>query len=357
MQFVHDMEIQYIVDRLTRNVYNWFMKKITALCRILTISLIASLIPLVAAAHEQWFATEQALQAPLPEFYSTWSGVRIAMVAAAVVMLGVSYLFHRFFAKLKIVHRIHGALARFAPLAPRFIQGAVGVLLIVNSEHGSFMAPDLSLNALPYPIAATLWVLQYAVGFSLVFGWFVRPIGALGILLYGAAFAFFPAKQLIGYFGFAGAFAYMLILGNPERASLCTTKSIKKIAAWFDAHKSYALSILRITFGLSLIGMGIAYKLSTPQITLAAIANVNVNFMQMVGFENFTNEMFVFCAGLAEVLFGILLTFNILPRIVSLKLFVLFSVTVLQFGVIELFGHMPIYAILFVLMTQQEKES
>ncbi len=73
--------------------------------------------------------------------------------------------------------------------------------------------------------------------------------------------------------------------------------------------------------------------------------------MHALGFANFSNEMFVLSAGICEMVIGILLILGLLPRLVGAKLFFLFTLTLGMFGVYELIGHLPLFAVAFALIT------
>ncbi len=319
------------------------------------IFVISLLIPTAVFAHEQWFAGTPEMQSPLPYFFVDWSAARIAITIGFVVLLIVSLFIGPFINKFKISKKIEEKVTSVSAFAPQLVRGAIGILMIMASSQGLLFAPDLHLKAVPLAFSISLWVLQYVVGFAFVLGIFMRPAAAISILLYGAAFAFFPLKNLLSYLSLAGIFVYLFAIGNPSNVGFLFCEKLRKINSWLAAHEVLAMKIMRILFGLSFISMGILFKLTTPQMSLAILAvHPVINFLAQFGF---TNEMFVYAAGLSYVLFGILYIFNILPRIVSLKLIGLFTATIFVFGLGELFGHIPLLAGFFAILTQKQKES
>jgi uncharacterized membrane protein YphA (DoxX/SURF4 family) len=116
--------------------------------------------------------------------------------------------------------------------------------------------------------------------------------------------------------------------------------------------KPYAMAILRFFVGLSFIVVGALYKIYDPHYALEFLRIHPVNFIHGMGFANFTNEMFVLAAGITEVYLGALIMLGLLPRFAGLLLFVLFTITMSIFGIYELLGHLPLYAVAFALLTQ-----
>lgn len=317
----------------------------------------SALIPVTAFAHEQWFGGAMNPLAPLPYFFTSWSVARIALIVGAVAILALAYFIRPFISRLKIAHKIEEKVTSIGSLAPQLVRSALGILLIMASSQSLLFAPDLNLTQVPFALAVPLWSLQYVIGFALVLGLFVRPAALLGIALYGASFAFFPARNLLSYMSFVGIFIYLFMVGVPGMSCVLFKNKLSKMYRWLAAHEQWGVIAMRVMFGLSFIYMGFAFKLLNPQLALNVVEKAPLNFIALLGITSFTNEMFVYAAGLAEVLFGIVYIFNILPRISSLKLFSLFTVTIFIFGLGELFGHLPLLAGFFTILTYQKKES
>ncbi len=320
------------------------------------IFVISLLIPSAAFAHEQWFGPADPL-AQMPEFFTTWSAARIVLLVGFFVMLAVAIVIRPFLSRFKIARLIEEKITSVSSLAPQLVRGATGVLLIVASTQGILFGPDLRLESIALSISIPLWATQYVLGFAFVLGLFVRPAAIAGVLLYATSFVFFPVVNLLSYLALVGLFVYLFFVGTTGNSVVLFKNKLSKFYSWIAAHQDWGFIALRTLFGLSFIAMGIAFKLTHPQMALALMEKVPLNFMSMLGFTAFTNEMFVYAAGLTEVLFGLLYVFNILPRIVSVKLCLLFSMTIFIFGLRELFGHLPLIAGFFTVLTYQKKKS
>jgi hypothetical protein len=115
--------------------------------------------------------------------------------------------------------------------------------------------------------------------------------------------------------------------------------------------EALAIAVMRTLFGLQLIILAAHDKMLEPGVSLAFVDKYSfVNVPALLGMSQFTNLHFVFGAGLAEITFGSLLLANVAVRATSFMLLGLFTTTALVFGVEELVGHLPIIAMLVLLM-------
>ncbi len=107
---------------------------------------------------------------------------------------------------------------------------------------------------------------------------------------------------------------------------------------------------MRILLGFSFFIAGLYFKVIEPRYTLQMVAEHGLNFMPFLGMQWFSNEMFIFSAGLTEMLLGIMLLLGILPRLVAVFVMCMFTLTTFIFGMPEIAGHLPLYAGLFAIL-------
>jgi uncharacterized membrane protein YphA (DoxX/SURF4 family) len=107
----------------------------------------------------------------------------------------------------------------------------------------------------------------------------------------------------------------------------------------FRKFDKYAIEILRISVGVSLVTMAFTEKLMYPELGLSFLDVHQWNFMQMIGLDWFSNKLFVLSTGFAELIFGIVFIFGYLTRINTILIALFFACSVitmsLQFGMWE----------------------
>ncbi|MEM1344098.1 MAG: DoxX family membrane protein, partial [Pseudomonadota bacterium] len=127
---------------------------------------------------------------------------------------------------------------------------------------------------------------------------------------------------------------------------------------WRARLKPYSVDMLRIFTGLALITLGIFEKIVGAVLGQAFIAEYGWNFMPGLGFEWYTDQLFVLSAGAMEVIFGIIMVLGVVTRLNMLVIsaFMLLSNVVFliqaenENALIELVGHMPVIATAAILL-------
>ena len=118
--------------------------------------------------------------------------------------------------------------------------------------------------------------------------------------------------------------------------------------------QNLAHNALRWGLGLGLVVLAFDEKLVHPQLALHLLSDVpDLNFLQALGVDN---ASFVFCAGVVEVVLGLLILSGCLPRLATLLLAGFFTITTLKFGSCELIGHMPFYGIILSILLRGSGE-
>jgi uncharacterized membrane protein YphA (DoxX/SURF4 family) len=111
--------------------------------------------------------------------------------------------------------------------------------------------------------------------------------------------------------------------------------------------------LLRFHTGVALSVLAFSEKLLQPSLAMAFLEKHNVNFMKTLGFENFSDHLFVLSAGFSELLFGMIFVLGLVTRINTLALaFFLIASNVYFFlmgksaeGILEIIGHANLFAI------------
>src|SRR5215471_12085677 len=333
-----------------------------------------------ASAHARWFIDDTQVVLH-PEF--RFDDICLAMAVGAILFVAAGMTFEMARMHLPALDRWLGR-----PLAPtlglwRLLAAIFGTTLMINSLTQVFVAPNLVANG--SMVLKTMLFLQVLVG-GMFFVQARLTWAGTAVLLMPVLCAWeFSFVHAIDYaFELAGiALAVLLMapalattdLRTQTRMAACipTGFSLKlrtvrqsydvawsRINPWrYDPRsglspqdrEALAIAVMRTLFGLQLIVLSAHDKLLQPGVSLAFVDKYSfVNVPALLGASEFTNMHFVFGAGLAEIAFGTLLLANVAVRATSAILLFMFTTTAVVFGLEELVGHMPIIAILILLV-------
>jgi uncharacterized membrane protein YphA (DoxX/SURF4 family) len=228
-------------------------------------------------------------------------------------------------------------------LAPLILGIHVAVPLLVSGVNGALFSPN---NLLPVPWNYAIGLLETAVALALFYGAFTRfaavllaALWVLGVFVVG----FQPMLENIFYLGIA-AFFFMAGRGpiSVDRMVLPRLEPSARMMA-------RAVPALRIGMGLSFVILAFTEKLANIPLALAFLDKYPLNFTTALGLP-LSNTTFILSAGAVELVVGLWVLFNIFPREIILVTWLPLNLTLNIFSWKELIGHMPIYAILAVLL-------
>jgi uncharacterized membrane protein YphA (DoxX/SURF4 family) len=297
--------------------------------------------PRVVSAHEKWFVDGQNYP---PQFGLLFTFPVLFMISLAC--LGV--------ALLAGIRALVGGDNRFPQVGfLRYydrsnqvilaVQTAISLIAVAVGLH--LFAPNLLVgdNVLGFVLAGA----EVFVAFSFISGLLTR-VGALVLLgLFLCAFFLYPAWAVLEQSVYVGIALYLLILGRglvkpgPHQEPLSALARYWRIAP----------VCLRVGAGLSILVLAFTEKLLDPKLALAFLTtHPNFNVAQLLGLTWFTNERFTLAAGAVELTIGLALISGILPKIVIFGMFVPFNLTLPFLPASELLGHLPIFAVMYVLL-------
>lgn len=296
--------------------------------------------------HVKWFvpntgAPEVAFSIASP-MVQVWVLIVISLLAIAFLLdkkvQGPSKKFH------KAVKKHQGKLI----YAFRLL---VGISILSAAVQGFLLEPHFGLEDPGQRMFAS--ILQGAAALLLIFN--VRVHLAAGIiftLFIGIASIFGPIEAL-DYINLIGVAAFLAFTDHKE------TKHLKR----------EGLRTLTILTGLTLVVLAFSEKLLNPDLALSLLAEYDLNFMKMMGFHHFSDELFVLSTGMMELTFGAILMLGWIPRINILSLTFFFLATNTYFfcigqfeeGMMELLGHLPVVATVIMIVAfgvgRQDEES
>ena len=303
--------------------------------------LLAALLPSVATAHAKWFVDTSCCPMRTDLILSERT---LVLLAAALVGLAVLYGLQRVLGP----HWPEAPfLRRMAVGAPTLLAVQAAIGLVAAAAEPALFAPNMALpvNALGLFLAAV----QVGVAFTFISGigdW----LGAIVLISLGPiGFLLFPPFDVLDAIHFAGIGAAILVIGR-------TAVDASHVRPWFArrgrAWPPRAIAMLRILAGLALLAPALSEKVWNPELGatfLAQYPHFNVP-RTLLGLDWYTDDLFVLTIGVVEGAIGILLASGLLTRVVILGMFVPFHLGVPFLPAAEYLGHIPVFAIMYVLL-------
>jgi hypothetical protein len=313
---------------------------------VLAVGLLGLLIgvPVGVAAHEKWFVDPALYPIRWELVFSLPVGVALGAAALALAALLV----------LRRIVRdpLWPNPAWLRPVnasAPAVIGIQTAVSLIYMAVQGWLFSP---VQALPRDaLGLALGILVVLAAFTFITGWFTRVGGGILIGLVLFSFVLYPAAYVLEQLLFAGIGAYFLILGRGLFAP--TYPTVRRLDAFWARYRSWALPALRIGTGAAILVLAFTEKLLNPDLARAFLAiHPEFNFMHAMGLSWFSDDLFITAAAAVEATVGILLMAGVLPRVVILLMWVPFNAAIPLLPPVELLGHLPILAVMYVVFLQ-----
>ncbi|MEM1387030.1 MAG: DoxX family membrane protein [Pseudomonadota bacterium] len=293
-------------------------------------------LPAPALAHVRWFTdADAAAMADFPTYaitdppVLTWIVIGLVLVVIAICLDGR-------LPKVPVVN------SKIRHDAMELLRVFTGMSLLLTAYGGALIAPHLlAYGAFGY----ALLFLQAFIGIMLISNHFVHHAAILLVVLL--------LGTLVQY-GFVQAFEYVNLVGIALFLFFNHVPNMRLR----ETLKPYSVDMLRIFTGIALVTLGITEKLSGAMLGQSFIAEFRWNFMPMLGFEWYSDQLFVLSAGAMEVVFGIIMILGVITRLNTFVIaaFMLTSNIVFlltgqnENALMELVGHMPIIATAIILL-------
>ena len=287
--------------------------------------------------HQTWF------EDPAP-FSSDWGFVGEATTLA---LLGAALL-------ITVLVRLGSTqwngfdvpfLARMTPYMPFAVRIHLAMCLLALLALGYYLSPAMDLE---WDLASILLgAVMVAVAIGMVTGYRSRSVallliaaGPIGMLEFGVS----PVLQRIDVLGLA----LFVFFAGPGRWSADLDRG--EAAEPTEDRIATAIWCLRVFAGIALIIVAFREKLAYPDFAVSFFGeHHDLELADQLGL-GWSTEAFIRVAGSIEVLFGLLLISGAMPQAVVLVAGLPFNATLYFFGDKELFGHLPIYGAMLVLL-------
>ena len=287
-------------------------------------------------AHETWFTHGEH---PLDWSFAGETAT-LALLGGALGVMGLVRLLARRWPGVDVP-----AVARLAPFMPFAIRIHLAVSLVGLLSLGYFLSPAMDLQADVAGIA--LGAVMAVVAVAMVAGWHARGAAALLLAAGPVGMLEFGVSPVLQRFDLVGLALFVLLAGPGAWSADVESGRSEPFALGTAARAVWSL---RVAAGTALIVVAFAEKLANPAMALEFLQDhPNFNVAQLIGLDMSDLE-FTRLAGGIEVLFGLLLISGALPQLCVLVAAIPFNTTLWFFGSTELVGHLPVYAVLLVLL-------
>lgn len=270
--------------------------------------------------------------------------IAFAMALAAVA---VAYV---------LAHRVSepkafASLERFAGVGPLALGLHVGAALVWAALLGLLFVPSLRVE--PDAEGKILLGAEGLIGVALALGAGTRP-AAVGLALLGAvAMVPFSLESILEQVHLLGAAVYLFVIGRGPIA--VDALFGQRRAVEHREAPAVALAVLRIAIGSGIAFGALTEKLLDPALSAALLAQrPELNVLRGLGLGD---PQFVYLAGLTELVIGAVILSGQLTRPVMAGGAVLFTITLLLFGWLELLGHLPYYGMMLTLFLSPHANS
>jgi hypothetical protein len=287
--------------------------------------------------HQTWF------EDPAP-FHSDWGFVgettTLLLLGAAVLLTLLARA---------VSTRWNGVdvpvAARMAPYMPFAVRIHLATCLLALLAIGVYLSPAMDLEW--DVVGILLGTVMVLVAIGMATGYQARSValllvaaGPLGMLEFGVS----PVLQRIDVLGLA-LFVYF---AGPGRWSADCDRGAASEPT--DDRIATAIWCLRVFAGIALIIVAFREKLAYPDYAVSFFGeHHDLELADQLGL-GWSTEQFVRVAGSIEILFGLLLISGAMPQLIVLIAGLPFNATLYFFGDKELFGHLPIYGAMLVLL-------
>lgn len=292
------------------------------------VSLLAFILPDAANAHTRWFTHGEI--AP----YATIEPVSLYLFVIVLVAIGIlafAYSLEKR-GKYQLKSLMPRASHAFSRAGATFSM-VTGAFLMIAGTHDYLFSPNLTHEAV---MPMILIYAQFLIGLGFLLGVFAR-VAALALAAIWTLGIFFAGLEpMLENTWVLSTAAFVFVMG----ADYFSMISVRALAHLAKKYHSYALPLLRIGSGATLLILGFTEKIMHPEFGINFLSQYDWNFMEKIGIP-YSDLLFTFSAGAVESLLGLLLILGILTRATSLVVLVLFTIPIFLLGPIELTGHLP----------------
>ncbi len=271
------------------------------------------LAPGVVLAHGKWLVPEYqdviASQHGTYAFYTLESPEVWMWVLLSVAIVAIAAFLHHVLPEWR-------ALVRFAEAhktrIDQLAQFVLGVFLVATALFWNVVI--LPAESVTTPLLVTLKYAQVIIGLMFI-AHFASRFAAIALLALSLVVTISQGTEAVLENVILFSLAIYFCLMHTRAAGI------------WEVAKKYAVDIVRIGTGISLIALALTEKLLYPELGMQFLVEHHWNFMQPL-FPWFSDQLFVLSTGFAEMLFGIVFILGYVTRITTVVIALFFAASV-----------------------------
>lgn len=301
------------------------------------VSILALLAPVAALAHTRWFAEENlspvVTTEPTGVYLTIW-----ALIAAVIIAIGYWLERERM---LQLTFLLPKAPHAFDRAASAFTM-VVGSFLMIAGTHEYLFSPNLTSES---GVPMLFIMMQFVIGLAFLLGVYARLAAIALTAIWAISIPVIGVIPMLEDVWVLSTALFVFIMGN-DYFSLVSFRAVAPLA---HRYRTYALPVLRVGTGATLLVLGFTEKILHPEFGVNFLRQYDWNFMHHLGFP-FSDYLFTLSAGSVEALFGVVFLLGIMTRLNALVVAFVFSIPIFILGPIELAGHLPHFAAIVLLL-------
>lgn len=274
------------------------------------------------------------------------------LTVGGVGILLAMYTYIRVAHNIPDINVLRRTMMSYRPYLPWLLRISLGFPLVGAGFSGYMFSPSVGISAR---------LLLVPLGFLLLFGLGVRIVAAIGLLTYIWAVVQDPSALLA--FEFFGGFIAIMLLGSGQPSAdfalrrliitdgtyLSRLRPIHGLAEqWLEqigATRDFGAVAIRVTLGMTFIGLGITQKWLAPSAALTVVDKYG-----LTGVVPVSPEMWVFSAGLLEVFLGALLIVGMFTRGAAGAAFFVFTLSLFGLPDDPVLAHLSLFGLASALL-------
>lgn len=245
--------------------------------------------------------------------------IGLAVATGSLIFFGIYFKFMTSRVGIAFGHK----LKKLEPIGYVAVRMALAASFIASAYFNSFLGPEIPLGSIP--LGNVLQPVLYICGFLLLAGLYTEIASILGLVVLILTTGVYK-DYMITYFNYYGELLALIFFGS-RIFSLDAVMSKSK--AWLHKLKEWEISLIRITYGISVLYPAITIKILHPAIMVEIAEKYNLMRFHWL----FPQDPLLISlgTGIAQIVVGLCIIFGFATRLNSFITFVLYIMSIIFF--------------------------